>query len=201
MKESKIERQEREMRERWASGEPVKSMKSMKSGTPMKVYKVPCPLHPDALAYASDRAHRCIECRKAWRQAHPDQIGMKQQYNSFKTQVIKYRGGRCELTFEQYTDIVNQPCVYAIHRESGIRIGIDQKIAKDGYTQDNSVPCCYRHNMMKSNIFTYDQAREIARVYGIRCGNHPGRKKTRNQPVRNRVRATSVRQPFASIFP
>ena len=28
MKESKIERQEREMRERWASGEPVKSMKS-----------------------------------------------------------------------------------------------------------------------------------------------------------------------------
>ena len=174
MKESKIERQEREMRERWASGGPVKSMKS---GTPMKVYKVPCPLHPEAIAYASDRAHRCIECRKAWRQAHPDQIGMKQQYNSFKTQVIKYRGGRCELTFEQYTDIVNQPCVYAIHRESGIRIGIDQKIAKDGYTQDNSVPCCYRHNMMKSNIFTYDQAREIARVYGIRCGNHPGRKK------------------------
>ena len=32
MKESKIERQEREMRGRWASGEPVKSMKS---GTPM----------------------------------------------------------------------------------------------------------------------------------------------------------------------
>ena len=201
MKESKIERQEREMRERWASGEPVKSMKSMKSGTPTKVYKVPCPLHPEAIAYASDNANRCIVCRKLWRQAHPDVPSLRGQYNAFKNQVTEHRRLVFGLTFEQYVKIISQPCVYAIQRESGIRIGIDQQMAGQGYTQDNSVPCCYRHNMMKSNIFTYDQAREIARVYGIRCGNHPGRKKTRNQPVRNRVRATSVRQPFASIFP
>ena len=142
---------------------------------------VQCLIHPNAVAYASDKAHRCVACRKTWRQAHPDQVSIRGQYNAFKNQVTKYRGVKLDLTFEQYVAIINKPCVYAIQRESGIRIGIDQKTAKDGYTPDNSVPCCYRHNVMKSDIFTYEQAKEIARMYEIRCGNHPGRKKT-SQP-------------------
>ena len=158
-------------------------------------------MHPNAVAYTSDRANRCLECRKAWRQAHPDQVSTRQQYNTAKNAAVKHRGISFTLTCEQYAAIISKPCVYAIQRESGIRMGIDQKTAKDGYTPENSVPCCYRHNMMKSNIFTYEQAREIALVYKIRCGNHPGRKKREPKPaigqIRNRVRATSVLQSFA----
>lgn len=36
---------------------------------------------------------------------------------------------------------------------------------------ENSAPCCYRHNMLKSDVLTYEQTIEVSNRYGIECGN------------------------------
>jgi hypothetical protein len=85
----------------------------------------------------------------------------------------QHRGIPFTLTFEQYCAIISQPCVYGVRSESrpDILTGIDRRDSELGYTLENSQPCCARHNLAKSDIFTHEQMLAISHQYGIQCGN------------------------------
>lgn len=54
-----------------------------------------------------------------------------------------------ELSVEEFELITNSPCCYC---GSTSKIGVDRAQSKEGYTVDNSRPCCTTCNMMK---YTY----------------------------------------------
>ena len=83
----------------------------------------------------------------------------------------KRRGLKWTLSFKQWQSVVSRPCVYAIKRELHIRTGVDQRVAQRGYNLHNAQPCCARHNLIKSNVFTHRQMLDLVRRYSIRCGN------------------------------
>ncbi len=124
----------------------------------------------------------CKECHKASRrrryasgQAIPT---LKDRYNNMRWQANK-RGLTFDLTFKQWQDIISQSCAYGLSGPE-IRIGIDRKDNILGYTLTNSLPCCARHNEIKSDVFTYEQLIDICARYPdvARCGNsRAGRKR------------------------
>ena len=83
------------------------------------------------------------------------------------------------LTFQQFEALITQPCAYSPTGVTpDVAMGIDRKDSSAGYTPNNCVPCCPRHNEIKSNVFTYDQMREIVQNYNIVCGaSRAGRKR------------------------
>lgn len=67
------------------------------------------------------------------------------KYSKYKHDA-KRRHYPFELTLEQFTLIISQPCNYC---GSPGPNGIDRKNNDDGYTLNNSVPCCFRCNKIK----------------------------------------------------
>ena len=76
---------------------------------------------------------------------------------------LRYRSRKenipLSLTFEQYKDIVAQPCAYCGVENASTGYGVDKIIPDDtiGYTLENSVSCCPFCNQTKSNILTYEK--------------------------------------------
>lgn len=70
------------------------------------------------------------------------------------------RGHLWELTFEQWTSIVKDPCHYCNADTSSITkgSGLDRKDNSVGYIVGNVVSCCYTCNMIKGTMLTYDEA-------------------------------------------
>jgi hypothetical protein len=100
-------------------------------------------------------SHPTHALRRA-RQLHID------RYNVTKASA-KNRGIPFGLTFEQYKEIVAQPCIYGNDRHKRAN-GVDRKDSSLGYTLDNSAPCCARHNRIKSDLFTYDEMLHIVKT-------------------------------------
>lgn len=92
---------------------------------------------------------------------------------SFRERYRQYRGGAknrdilFELSPAQFRQISQQPCFYCgakpqpyyaysvrvfIHPEPFICNGVDRKNNDIGYTIENSIPCCFRCNQMKSTL-------------------------------------------------
>jgi hypothetical protein len=65
----------------------------------------------------------------------------------------KRRAIEFNLTFEEYSELRMSQCAYGI----SIANGVDRKNNKQPYTMDNCTPCCFRHNMIKGSIFTYEE--------------------------------------------
>lgn len=129
-----------------------------------------CRKHPNSERTPDDKRgySRCKACRDAGvRDYHQTPRG---RWSHFKS-TAKQRGIPVTLTFEQFKALADRTCAYAIQPEKDIRIGIDQRVAGAGYTPENSVPCCNRHNRFKSDILTYDETMDAVHRYNVRCGN------------------------------
>lgn len=135
-----------------------------------------CTQHPGADKYKSGQ---CGECMRQLRRRSYDINGAspRTKYGECRGQAER-RGLAFELTFEEWQEIVSLPCVYALPGDSGHKIGIDRANNNEGYTYNNSRPCCMRHNGIKSNIFTFEQMLDLSHRYKVHCGDrNSGRKK------------------------
>lgn len=69
----------------------------------------------------------------------------------------KVRNVPCIITKHQYEALLAQPCVYGGEvLPPSVGSGLDQKVAGLGYTIENSVRCCTRHNHMKGAALSYE---------------------------------------------
>ena len=83
-------------------------------------------------------------------------------WNRTKINAVK-RGYEFLLTFEEFVQITSNPCIYC--HTTQLRIGIDRADNKEGYTKDNSKPCCRPCNIMKNKL-SYDEfLQKIKTIY------------------------------------
>jgi len=157
-------------------------IRTKKAGTLLPDFKMnmwPCSVHPDSTA---DLNGICRGCQKSYQRKRRDRYGysLKDKYSSART-TARLRDIAFTLTLSEFEAITSQPCVYAVQSQDGIRSGIDRKDNDVGYTIENSVPCCYRHNRIKSNLFTFEEMMDIARrCKGVQaCGNAVGKKRVK----------------------
>jgi hypothetical protein len=143
------------------------------------INKWPCSLHP---AGHANTTGRCNICHQEYRRKQYDSKGasLTDRYCALKSAAGR-RGIAFELTQAEFESIVAAPCFYAVQWHDGIRSGVDRKDSRLGYTKDNCVPCCAKHNLFKSYILTTDQTKDASRRYNVRCENTMGgrRKVTR----------------------
>jgi hypothetical protein len=79
------------------------------------------------------------------------------KYSQLKNKATK-RGWNFDLNKEQVRLILSQKCSYGNQIPAG---GIDRKNNKLGYTIENSIPCCYRHNLIKNAWFSFEDMVKI----------------------------------------
>jgi hypothetical protein len=70
------------------------------------------------------------------------------RYRSYIASANK-RGIRFELTVEEFESICLHRCVYC---GTNNKIGVDRIYSSDGYTIENTQPCCATCNWMKSSL-------------------------------------------------
>ena len=130
----------------------------------------PCTLHPESFAVKDGR---CAQCCRIYRRRHYQIHGVTQE-QKYKNAIVhaRLRSLSFTLSFDEWREIVSHPCVYALGSiNPEIRVGIDRRDPRQGYTRDNSQPCCERHNRLKSDILTHAQALETIARYQIPCEN------------------------------
>jgi hypothetical protein len=95
------------------------------------------------------------------------------------------RGLEFDLSFGEYSAIVARPCAYGGEGCSQVQIGIDRKDNAKGYIGTNCIPCCDKHNRIKSDVFTYDQMLDICALYPAvgKCGDAVRRKPRKHKPT------------------
>ena len=79
----------------------------------------------------------------------------------------RHRGIEWGLTLEQYESVALRPCMYCNGLLGAVetRGGLDRDDNSKGYTFENSVPCCFTCNRLKSNIFTKDEFKAMMGVF------------------------------------
>jgi hypothetical protein len=109
----------------------------------------------------------CPDCARTYnRTRYRKQGGMSLRARWHGTKgSAKERGIPFNLTFTEYCDIVSRPCVYGTLSSTTSQSGIDRKDNNEGYSAANGVPCCDRHNLMKSDVFTYEEMLDIVQKY------------------------------------
>ena len=119
---------------------------------------------------------RCKSCLCKKRRAHylRSVVTEKSEYVCFKASAAR-RGRRFAISFDDFCALRLQPCVYGGGTRPEIRIGLDRKDNLTGYTPQNCVPCCQRHNAIKSHFFSHSEMKFIvANVKSAKeCGNKP----------------------------
>ena len=149
----KILQRNKEWRER--NKEYVKKSSSLRS---LKWYKENKERHREnGIMWKESNPDKVKEIRKRFSTNNSDKIKIydlaynekiEGRYRIVKSGA-KQRNYSFELTLEQYQDIIEQPCTYC--GESEKKIGVDRVDNTQGYTVENSAPCCKTCNMMKSN--------------------------------------------------
>jgi hypothetical protein len=145
-----------------------------------------CNKHPNAPRVprgGTEKGTRCKECldaRVRLRYWTKQKFSVRHAWNQARG-AARRSGKVFVLTFDEFAKLVSQPCVYRIaNDEASSRVGLDQRENSEGYTLLNAVPCCQLHNAIKSDIFSYEQMKDIAARYGIACGSrYVGRPRTR----------------------
>ena len=116
----------------------------------------------------------CKTCTKANRRARYvlGSENERDRYHVLKFSARK-RGHRVLLSFEDFCRLRQLPCAYGGGVRPAVRIGIDRKDSQIGYTLNNCVPCCSRHNEIKRHFFSYKEmlliVQQIPRMAA--CGN------------------------------
>jgi hypothetical protein len=96
----------------------------------------------------------------------PEKISkVKKRWGRLK-KATNSKGINLDLTFEQYKEILKQPCEYCGVENLGTGYGLDKKIPdKDiGYTFENSVSCCTPCNQIKNNYLTHEEMKILMKV-------------------------------------
>lgn len=96
----------------------------------------------------------CKSCQKSFDQT-PERKKYQQEYQQ-KPEVkyliynhgAKKRGYLFDLSFDQFTILINQPCTYCGQIKSN---GVDRIDNSVGYTLENSAPCCSLCNDIKKD--------------------------------------------------
>lgn len=69
-----------------------------------------------------------------------------------------------EFTVDQFNEITNNTCTYCGQQPAK---GIDRMNSKEGYTKDNSVPCCTKCNTMKFVYTAKDFLEHVRKIYSF----------------------------------
>lgn len=98
-------------------------------------------------------------------------------YRNYKKLVVRAnRRNQCHLSYKELLEIVDKQsnlCYYCGNNLKYLQEGEDSKMTVDrmnndlGYTKENIVAACYRCNRLKSDYFTADEFKEIAKRYII----------------------------------
>jgi hypothetical protein len=86
------------------------------------------------------------------------------KYKAYQRGAIQ-RGHSWELTYPQFETLLCQPCFYC---GAHSKVGVDRVDNTQGYTVDNSVPCCADCNMLKGTwpaTFFVAKCKQIAEYY------------------------------------
>jgi hypothetical protein len=126
----------------------------------------------------------CRECECKRARAHFEVHGNYSVHRESAARV-----GSPPLPRERYDEIINSPCAFGGGtRKEGIRIGVDRKNSHEGYTLENSQPCCAFHNALKNEIDDGPFRQHLEA--------HPELKKCANRGVRQKW--GEERKPVAS---
>ena len=72
------------------------------------------------------------------------------------------RGLRFDLTLAQFTAIILRPCIFC--GEWGQPRGVDRRDSRQGYTAENSQPCCGPCNRLKSDLPEHQFVGQILKI-------------------------------------
>lgn len=75
----------------------------------------------------------------------------------------KKRGIKMLLKFEEFSEIINKPCIYC----GKISRGVDRIDSSKSYTIENSVPCCKICNQMKNDMEERDFISHIKSILKV----------------------------------
>lgn len=111
----------------------------------------------NGLMWKNNNPGKVKQIRSKFVAANPEKIKQYLRKYNLKTQAryrlvkssAKRRNYPFDLTLEQYQHIIEQPCSYCGENEK--KIGVDRVDNTQGYTKDNSTPCCKTCNMMKKD--------------------------------------------------
>ena len=84
------------------------------------------------------------------------------KYKSLRNSA-KQRNYKLELSFKQFCEVIDNPCVYCGETEE--RIGVDRIDNSVGYTLENSAPCCKICNFMKMSMSVDEFLNHIKKIY------------------------------------
>lgn len=126
-------------------------------------------------------ANWCKECIKVARRLRYDRTSRSgiDRYGTTKMRARLF-GLEFTITKKYFESLITQPCAYGGGKAPEIRIGADRKDPAAGYTPENVVPCCQRHNYIKHDFFSFEDMIDIVKRYSkaTGCGNaKSGRKK------------------------
>ena len=121
--------------------------------------------------WAKNNPERMKEIQKKYKELHPESVKegliryrktLKGRWRTLKGSAVK-RNYNVDISFEEFINIISNPCVYCGEDEK--RIGIDRVNNKIGYTLENSVPCCATCNMMKRIMTVEEFLKHIEKIY------------------------------------
>jgi len=81
----------------------------------------------------------------------------------------KKRGIIFTLTFDQFSNLIKQPCFYCKSKPNSNTTGfwLDRLNNKKGYITNNVVPCCKICNVMKNNLSFNEFKEHISKIVTI----------------------------------
>lgn len=117
---------------------------------------------------------RCKVCKNSERRAIYVRQGasLRDLYATLRGHACR-QGAPFDLSYEDYVQLVAQPCAYGGGLRPVLNIGVDRKDPKGGYTLANLVACCWRHNSIKSDLFTFESMVRIVNEFqeARECGD------------------------------
>lgn len=116
------------------------------------------------------RTNNCV-CETNYNSDKRDNVRLQFLYRSFK-KVAEKRGKDSDIDIRTFLRLISSDCSYcgappkisSIYKYQMYKNGIDRIDSKKGYTIDNSRPCCYICNVMKSDLSEIDFFSHIERI-------------------------------------
>lgn len=123
------------------------------------------------IQWSKDNLEKVKIIKENFSKNHPDitkkylkdyQVTLKGKYRTMKGSGLK-RNYEVNITLEEFTEIVSNPCAYCGENEK--RIGVDRIDNTKGYTIENSNPCCTPCNMMKKTMTVNEFLSHIKKIH------------------------------------
>lgn len=123
------------------------------------------------IQWVKNNPEKIKKIKDNFKKNHPDsskkylkdyQVTLKGKYRTMKGGGLK-RNYEVKITFDEFKEIVSNPCVYCGETEK--RIGIDRVDNTKGYTTENSAPCCTTCNMMKKTMTVEQFLQHIRKIH------------------------------------